>query len=77
MQLHQSPAHDADRHDCSGPAADPVSQPPFMRAHEASKSIFLMIALAACGPLAAGVVFFGWRALITVALSVAGCVATE
>ena len=57
--------------------ADPAAQSPFIRAPEASKSIFLTIALAACGPLAAGVVFFGWRALITVGLSVLGCMAIE
>ncbi len=32
---------------------------------------------AGCAPLAAGVVFFGWRALIVTGLSIAGCVATE
>ncbi len=50
---------------------------PFLRAPDASGSLFVVIFAAACGPLAAGVVFFGWRALLVAALSVLGCVATE
>ncbi len=50
---------------------------PFLRAPEASRDIFRVIFVAACGPAAAGVVFFGWRALVICALSVLGCVATE
>ncbi len=50
---------------------------PFLRAPEASRSIFLVIFAAALAPLAAGVVFFGWRALAITALSVGGCMAVE
>ncbi|KKL78410.1 hypothetical protein LCGC14_2025120 [marine sediment metagenome] len=50
---------------------------PFLRAPEASRNIFWVIFVAACGPLAAGVVFFGPRALAVAALSVLGAVATE
>ncbi len=50
---------------------------PFIHLPEASKNIYMIIFIAACFPLAAGIVFFGWRALIVVVLSVAGCVITE
>lgn len=50
---------------------------PFLHAPEKSRSIFLVIFSAACVPLGAGVVFFGWRALIVAALSVTTAVATE
>lgn len=55
----------------------PALHAPFLHAPEASRSIFITIFVAACVPLAAGVVFFGWRALLVAILSVAGCVATE
>jgi len=58
-------------------AMDAQAQAPFVRAPEASRSIFVIIFVAACAPLAAGVVFFGFRALLVAAVSVAGCVATE
>jgi len=59
------------------PATPGPWRAPFLRAPEASRSIFLVIFAAACAPLAAGVVFFGWRALIVAGLAVAGCVLTE
>jgi len=58
-------------------AMDARARAPFLRAPEASRSIFVVIFAAACAPLAAGVVFFGWRALLVAGVSVAGCVATE
>jgi electron transport complex protein RnfD len=39
--------------------------------------MFLLVILAAMGPLSAGVVFFGWRALWVTALAIATCAATE
>ena len=57
--------------------ANPARGAPFLHAPEASGGIFRVIFIAACAPLAAGVVFFGWRALMVAALSVAGCVAAE
>jgi len=54
-----------------------IGPAPFLRAPDASRGIFLMVLLAACGPLAAGVVFFGWRALLVTGLSIGGCVAVE
>ena len=55
----------------------PFWSAPFLRAPEASRSIFLVMLAAASAPLAAGVVFFGWRALVIAALSVGTCVLTE
>ncbi len=55
----------------------PTLHAPFLHAAETSRGIFVTIFVAACVPLAAGVVFFGWRALLVAVLSVAGCVATE
>ncbi len=50
---------------------------PFLRAPETARTIFLLVLAAAMGPLAAGLVFFGWRALEVAALSVGACVAIE
>ncbi len=61
-------------HEASG---DPMLYAPFLHAPEASRSIFVTIFVAACVPLGAGIVFFGWRALLVAVLSIAGCVATE
>lgn len=55
----------------------PSLHAPFLHAPETSRSIFVTIFAAACIPLGAGVVFFGWRALFVAVLSVGGCVATE
>jgi Na+-translocating ferredoxin:NAD+ oxidoreductase RnfD subunit len=50
---------------------------PFLHAPERAAWIYLITALAACGPLAAGAVLFGWRALAVTAISVATCVLSE
>jgi electron transport complex protein RnfD len=50
---------------------------PFLRAPETARTIFLLVMAAAMGPLAAGLVFFGWRAVQVAALSVGACVAIE
>jgi electron transport complex protein RnfD len=50
---------------------------PFLRAPETTRTIFLLILAAAMGPLAAGLVFFGWRALSVAVMSVGACVAIE
>jgi len=47
------------------------------RAPEGARTVFLVTLAAACGPLLAGVVLFGWRAIVVAALSVAGCAVTE
>jgi len=51
--------------------------PPFLRAPETARSIFVVMLVAACGPLAAGIVFFGWRAAMIAALSVGGCLVCQ
>jgi len=50
---------------------------PFLHAPEGARTIFLVTAAAACGPLAAGAVLFGWRALAVAALSVVSCMTIE
>ena len=50
---------------------------PFIHLSEASKNIYMVIFVAACFPLVAGIVIFGWRALMVTILSIAGCVITE
>jgi len=46
---------------------------PFLRAPEGVNTVYLVTFAAACAPLAAGVAFFGWRALVVAALCVATC----
>ncbi|MCP4378697.1 MAG: RnfABCDGE type electron transport complex subunit D [bacterium] len=58
-----------------GPTA--VSNAPFYRAPEAVRTIFVVTFAAACGPLLAGVVLFGWRALVVAVISVVSCALIE
>ncbi len=67
----------SDRPAAPPPVAGRVGHAPFIRAPDASRGIFLMVFVAACVPLGAGVVFFGWQALVVTGLSVLGCMATE
>ena len=55
----------------------PAFEAPFIRAPEAVRTVFVVTAAAACGPLLAGVVFFGWRVLVVAGISVAACAAIE
>jgi electron transport complex protein RnfD len=55
----------------------PAFEAPFLRAPEGARSVFLVTLLAACAPLGAGVVFFGWRALVVAAICVMSCTAIE
>lgn len=48
-------------------------QAPFLHAPEGINTVFLVTLAAACGPLAAGLAFFGWRALAVAGLCVAAC----
>ena len=50
---------------------------PFVHAAEGARTIFLVTLAAACGPLAAGIVLFGWRAGVVAALSIGSCAAFE
>ncbi len=60
------------------PGGGPVSrQAPFLRAPERARTLFLVTFFAACGPLAAGVVVFGWRAAAVAGLSIFSCALVE
>jgi electron transport complex protein RnfD len=65
--------------DAAGPpeAIPPADDSPFLRAPEGARTVFLVTLAAACAPLAAGVLLFGWRAAVVAALSVAGCATIE
>jgi len=54
-----------------------VFSAPFYRAPEEVHTIFAIIFAAACGPLLAGVVMFGWRALSVAMISIASCALIE
>ncbi len=54
-----------------------AAQSPFLRAPEGARTIFLVTFAAACGPLAAGLFLFGWRAASVAALSIFGCAVIE
>jgi len=72
-------APDADNTHTPEPPAGlaPVSSAPFFRAPEAIRTVFIVTFAAACGPLLAGVVLFGWRALVVAFISVASCALIE
>lgn len=55
----------------------PAFESPFLRAPEAARTVFLVTMAAACGPLTAGLVLFGWRAAVVTAIAIAGCAAIE
>lgn len=55
----------------------PVVAAPFVHAPEGARTIFLVILAAACGPLLAGLILFGWRAAIVAALAILSCVVFE
>jgi Na+-translocating ferredoxin:NAD+ oxidoreductase RnfD subunit len=57
--------------------ADADRPAPFLHAPERSRSIFMTTFAAACLPLAAGAVFFGWRALLVAALGVTSAMLTD
>lgn len=55
----------------------PAIESPFLHAPEGVKTIFMVMIAAACLPLAAGLVFFGWRAAGVAVISVAACATIE
>ena len=73
------PEVEADNTPSIGPAVEPaaVSSAPFYRAPEAVRTIFVVTFAAACGPLLAGVVLFGWRALAVASISIVSCALIE
>lgn len=54
-----------------------ATESPFCRAPEAVSTIYSVTIAAACLPLLAGVVFFGWRAAVTAGISILSCVFIE
>ncbi|MDP6544809.1 MAG: RnfABCDGE type electron transport complex subunit D [Phycisphaerae bacterium] len=73
------PASEADNMPSIGPTIEAavVSSAPFYRAPEAVRTIFMVTFAAACGPLLAGVVLFGWRALVVAVISIVSCALIE
>ncbi|MDP7162574.1 MAG: RnfABCDGE type electron transport complex subunit D, partial [Phycisphaerae bacterium] len=63
----------------NGPGGGPAGgfEAPFYRAPEAVRTVFLVTLAAACGPLAAGAMLFGWRVLVVAGISVASCTVIE
>jgi len=55
----------------------PGREAPFLHAPERVSTIYSVTFVAALGPLAAGGVFFGWRAGLVAVISIASCVAME
>ncbi len=54
-----------------------AAESPFLRAPEGARTVFLVTLAATCGPLAAGIFLFGWRAAAVSALAIGGCVLIE
>jgi len=54
-----------------------AGEAPFLRAPEGARTVFLVTLFAACGPLAGGIVLFGWRAAVVAALAMTSCAAVE
>ena len=55
----------------------PAFESPFRRAPEQARTIFLVTLIAACVPLAVGLLMFGWRAGVVTAIAVASCAIVE
>jgi electron transport complex protein RnfD len=54
-----------------------ISHAPFLHSLEPARTIYIVTQVAACGPLVAGLVFFGWRAAIVAALAIVSCAVVE
>jgi electron transport complex protein RnfD len=54
-----------------------IIEAPFLRAPEKARTVYLVTLAAACAPLLAGVVMFGWRVLVVATLAVATCGVVE
>jgi Na+-translocating ferredoxin:NAD+ oxidoreductase subunit D len=55
----------------------PSASGPFLHAAEGARTVFVVTMIAACGPLVAGWVLFGFRAAIVSALAIGSCVLIE
>ena len=58
-------------------ALRPAFEAPFISAPESARTVFLVTLAAACRPLAAGLIFFGYRAAVVAAVCVVSCAAIE
>jgi electron transport complex protein RnfD len=72
-----NPEGDAATPPVGSPSRQHPGEAPFLRAPEGARTVFLVTLFAACGPLAGGLVLFGWRAAIVAALAIASCVVVE
>ncbi|MFZ1989813.1 MAG: hypothetical protein WAW96_08585, partial [Alphaproteobacteria bacterium] len=54
-----------------------ISYAPFLHSLEPARTIYIVTQVAACGLLAAGLVFFGWRAAFVAALAIVSCAVVE
>lgn len=59
------------------PVRFPAFESPFLHAPEGARTVFLVTFAAACGPLLAGMVLFGWRAAVITVISIASCAVIE
>jgi electron transport complex protein RnfD len=57
--------------------SSPVLSAPHIRATESTRGIYLVTAAAAMAPLLAGMLFFGYRAILVAGLSITCCLALE
>ncbi len=55
----------------------PSIESPFIRAPESVRTIYVVTCAAACGPLLAGLVMFGYRSAIVTAISILSCAIIE
>lgn len=55
----------------------PAIESPFLYAAEEARTIYVITLLAACGPLGAAMVLFGWRSAVVAGLSVGACMLVE
>ncbi|MCE5277277.1 MAG: RnfABCDGE type electron transport complex subunit D [Planctomycetaceae bacterium] len=63
--------------DSLDPPRQGVTTAPFLRAPEAARTIFIVTLAAACAPLVAGLILFGWYAAVVSALCIGSCVILE
>ncbi|MFB3892875.1 MAG: RnfABCDGE type electron transport complex subunit D [Phycisphaerae bacterium] len=54
-----------------------MPQAPFLHAGEGARTVIVIMLAAACGPLVAGMILFGWRAVMVAGVSVGTCVFLE
>ena len=55
----------------------PVAFAPYLRAPEGARTVFVVTLIAACAPLVAGIILFGWRAAVVAGISIVSCATIE